>query len=138
MLDRDIARRRVDQMKNALKQSYVKDLPANCASDPKGTWRELKKLWPSKSKGTQIISLNGKSDPTIMADMMNSHFARVGAMLADEIPEPNIEPWDVKDIAGNVVFHSQQITEEEVLKLLLDLQPSKSCGLHGWFDRTLA
>ena len=89
LIARDLARARVNEMKIELKRSYVADTLADCQGDSRATWRELKKLWPTKNKGNNIPCLNGEDDSSKIPNILNEHFANIRETLANKLPSPH-------------------------------------------------
>ena len=63
-----------------------------------------------------------------MANAFNEHFINIGSNLAQLIPQTNYPPEYYINSADKI-FTFREITEEEVLTLLLNMSTNKATGM---------
>ena len=117
-----------NQSRKALQRQYVENALQASKGNSKETWKTLKKVWPLKTKSSHINNIIGVNDPANMANTLNTHFANVGARLAGDIPDADLQ------YRGHILpptFNFVDATPEMVLELIQNLAPTKSCGADG-------
>ncbi len=114
--------------KIALQREYAEESLRQSKGDFGETWRVLKKLWPLKNKKSSIENFGGTEYNTKMANIMNAHFATVGAKLAANI---HTVEHDYRNIIHPPNFSLKEITSNDVQELIAQLSPSKASGEDG-------
>ena len=109
-------------LKIAKKRHFAMKLePAKC--DLKHTWRIL--IYPESFhlNNTEI------TDPQIISNMFNKYFANIGANLAKVIPNTSVNFTHYLKGSYMHSFTLYETNENEITKLILELNPNKSCGI---------
>ena len=106
----------------------------------KKTWKILKQAIKAEEQSSVIekISYNGEeiSGNQKVAEACNSHFAKIGKKLADEIPQSSCSVvLDIKE--PNIKFTLREVTIPEVTSLLKKLLNGKATGIDGITNRVL-
>ncbi len=70
-----------------MKRMYFSEQIKHAGNDSKKLWRVIKQLLRTGKKRVNISELNGKVDPTDIADEFNNFFRDIGPNLASNIPE---------------------------------------------------
>ena len=125
---------RTRQLKISLQESYFEE-SLNSATTVKQKWQKIKEFWPHLKKSGKIFNINGESDETVMANILNEFFVNVGQNLAESIPENNINPVDTPHLPP--VFELIELDLLGVATLIRDLKPSSSCGVDGLTARII-
>ena len=123
----------VREMKCELQQEYVNNLIQEARGDSKETWRAFKELWPTKNQSNHINSLCGATTDIDMANIMNEHFASVGANLSSGFPVCD----DYMLPREPPTFNLLHVSHSTVFEHLKELNASKSCGIDGLTARLL-
>ena len=82
-LEKLIASRECNKMKNQLKRDYIKTSLDRHTNDPKKIWQTITEFWPNSSKSTVIKRIKETSDNAEMANILNTHFATVASHTID-------------------------------------------------------
>jgi hypothetical protein len=85
-----------------------------------------------KSKSNKIVLIKDSNEQDIksedMANAFNEHFINIGSNLAQLIPQTNYPPeYYINSV--DKIFTFREITEEEVLTLLLNMSTNKATGM---------
>jgi hypothetical protein len=134
---RNLTQRKISKAK----KDYVKNQLDENQSYPKKLWQNLKELgMPSKSKSNSVnIGLKGDDSDEIcfendyVANKFNRFFCNIAAKLVEKLPKINFDDSNItkyyreKGVSKDS-FKFTVVTEEEVLKLLLKLNVTKSTG----------
>ena len=67
----------IKRMKNQMKCNYIAEALSECKGDTKKTWRVIKALWPTKQKEMVINKIGDNTNPTDIANKLNSHFCKL-------------------------------------------------------------
>ncbi len=132
-IDEELARRKRNQTVNMgkeLKCNYFKAALDNVGNDSKKLWKIIKQLLGTKKGKNKIQELNGKSDPSEMADILNDYFTDIGPNLAAEMPASLLD-IDYTFTGNREKFNFKNTTVEEVKKLILNISNNKSTGIDG-------
>ncbi len=76
--------------------------------------------------------MDGEDDPHVVANMMNSHFAKAGEVLSERLPDPNFENLENnanEDGGPNWYKFGLEPVMRDVSLLVQNLKPSKIYGL---------
>ena len=119
----------------ALKKSYIEDAINECGGDNARLWKVIKRVWPNKSKGTNITNIMGNTDENIISDQLNEHFCTARPNLACNIP--TTARFERKSNAPETSFNFSEVTLDEVAELMRLLQLGKACGVDGLTARLL-
>ena len=134
------ARNYVKKLIKKKKRTYIKAKLADSIGNPKELWKNLKKLGLSSKDGKAKICLGKKEDVCFdakdNAETFKNFYANLASDLLEKLPPPTnrfgsdsvkgfYKPLNIQD--KNFSFNL--CTEAEVLKLLLNIDPSKSVGL---------
>ena len=120
------------------KKDYVKSKISENKDNPKKLWQTLKDIgMPSKkSSGSSVIGLQDGEDIIFekesVADKFNTFFCNISTKLVNnlrkrEFDVENIEKY-YRDKVNNDVFRFSVVSEDDVRKLLCQLNVSKSTG----------
>ena len=112
------------------KESYYLSKFNSIAGDVKKTWKTIKSILQSKSKGSEFkIEIAGEtiSDPSQISENFNDYFASIGSTLAANIPQTNTDPLSYLQPNPNS-FLFFECTSSEVLKVINGLK-NKRKGL---------
>ena len=124
------ARNSVTNFKRNLKENFFQTAFNEAGDDPKKIWRVIRQLLGSGQKKSKIMEINGKSDPTEMADEINNFFADIGSNLTAELPDSMLE-IDMAFRGNHEKFSFHQINDSDVRKLLRSMPVNKSTGVDG-------
>lgn len=135
--DLETSRKLKNKHNNAIKHAkanYINQQTPKHLKDPRTFWKVIQDLDPAEQKG--ITSLYNEKTQEIIdtnkqSDYINNYVANIGVNLANKInkvapgdgkfiPPTNTQTWDIKEV-----------TNEEVLKRILELSLYKSSGIAG-------
>ena len=131
------------QIKDTKCMYYRAKLHSN-ADNLKQTWKTLNELMNKKSNINKIPEIKDEKgeiiDEARIPDVFNKYFVELGEKLANKIPRSNILPDSfLSDVhhPTNGLSSFQEISENDVLKLLHGLGPKKASGVDGISSRIL-
>ncbi|WAR05168.1 hypothetical protein MAR_020537, partial [Mya arenaria] len=119
-----IVRNRANDFVKNSKRQYERNISQKAKSEPKQFWRYVKSKTKSRSNISNLKRENGEfvRNDKEKVDLLNEFFTTVFTKEnIDTIP-------DIEDKDVNSELSSLTVSEEEVLKLLKDIDPSKSMG----------
>ena len=125
------ARNDVNRLIEKTKAEYFTKAINNTDKNPKEMWKTINKLTNKKSKSTTItkIVVDDKTveDPTDIANSFNTYFNKIGANLAQELPEANRTPESYVQPSKSI-FELKKVSEVEVFRIISTLSSSKATG----------
>ncbi len=116
-------------MKKSLKKAYIEEAIKDCKGDLKKMWRLIKTRWPSKGKSTVIGKMLNDTDPSRIADTLNSHFATAGLKVNQTTNPVNIMQRTYPDQTDRPQL--SEMSPQDIGKLLQKLSPAKATGSDG-------
>ena len=127
-------------VKERSKKSYLQQEFSKYKNNLKATWNlinQICKIKKSKSSPPlQIVVNNVKvTSPKEIAEHFNKYFRNVGPSLADKIPPTNAKFSDTLGDPLNFTLALEPATEHEILKIISELKPTKSCGTDNIDDQ---
>ena len=123
-----VAKKQVQQLKRALKRTYIETQLSRHGNDPKKLWRTIRTFWPStKSSHNHICNINNLTNNSDIANEMNTFFCETGKRIQsnimtnatlDDFPYPHQPP----------TFEFKEIADEDIANAinLLSSSPSSS------------
>ena len=116
------------------KKCYFAMKLESAKSDLKHTWRILNDLIRKpKSKTIYPESFHSNdaetADPQIISNNFNEYFANIGANLAKVIPNTSVNFTHYLKGSYMHSFVLYETNEDEITKLISELNPNKSCGI---------
>ena len=119
------------KLNNDLKRDYVENALNQHRHDPKKLWRAIRNLWPnSKKKQTDIRCIGTETDPTNIAEILNTHFSTVGKTVQNDIPNlANLSDFKLR--AQPPSFDLALINEDKLQDAIAGLSNSRSTGVDG-------
>ncbi len=98
----------------------------------KKTWKSINQCLNGNPKSNKIVLIKDINEQDIksedMANAFNEHFINIGSNLAQQIPQINYPPeYYINSV--NKILTFREITEEEVLTLLLNMSSNKTTGM---------
>ncbi len=122
-------------MKKDLQREHIQSTLDECTGDTRATWKELNKLWPTKSKQNHIMQIDQDTDAAAMANLFNTHVATVDQRLKDALPPLNENEFGyVPNAAG---LEIGLCSSADVYNLMKGLSNSNACGVDGITSRLL-
>ena len=123
-------RNRAKLLVRQAKQDYFKDQLELNKSNPSNFWRVISYVTNSKTKSKSNISLidqntGNKVAEQDTANFINYYFANIGPNLAANLNEP----WSYTGITMTEAFDLKVFTQEEVIKIIKNIDTSKSSGV---------
>ena len=112
-----------------LKRDFIADSIEANKGKVKKLWKILRKLIPTGKKSSNgSVNVDGKSDPTDIANAFNDMFCRIGSELASTIPDVdmNLVP-EILDT--DQIFTFENVRESDIEQLLSKVSISKATGL---------
>ena len=125
-----MARNQCTQFKRNLRRDFYLAAFESAGRDSKKLWSVVKKLFGNNKKGNKINSINGSSDPEIMANSINDFFADIGPSLADKIPDSMLNV-DYEFREDHECFEFEHIGDDDIVKFLRSISNNKSTGIDG-------
>ena len=123
------------------KCSYYRGKLHSNSGNLKQTWKTLNELMNRKSTNNKIPEMKDENGEVIDETLIpNKYFVELGGNLANKIPRSNILPDSfLSDVHHpvNGLPSFQEISENDVLKLLHGLGPNKASGIDGISSRIL-
>ena len=121
----------INAIKTAKSEYYKNQIKTN-SNNPRAVWKTINQLMARKTTERTIdeILINNETitDPKLVSQTMNMHFAKVGPKLAANLPEAN-KTFDSYIKPSNSSFQIATIKSNTVLKLLTSLSTNKATGL---------
>ena len=135
------------------KADYIKDKLDATASDSSKFWRIMRDIIPGKKTKTKgnitLLHENVEVEKLEVANFINTYFVNVGnqvpgsdthnTITENKIPQPienqKIDMEDKKEITED--FSLEQISNEQVLKLVKDINITKSSGISDLSSKLL-
>ena len=115
------------------KQAYYQNSFNKHTGDSKKTWQTINELTSRKSGKKSVTSLkvNGVSitNPTVLSNQFNNHFATIGPELASNIDSSNSDGYQKYLTGTDKRFQLHPTSTNKVLSLLNRLNRSKAAGL---------
>ena len=113
------------------KSEYYKHQIIDNSNNPKAVWKTINQIMSRKTTDHTIseIVINDKTitDPKLVSQTMNTHFATVGPKLADNLQDPD-KAYDSYIKSSDSSFYFTPIKPNTVLKLLTSLSTNKATG----------
>ena len=123
-------RNKVNQIAKNMKRVYFMEQIKQAGTDSKKIWRVIKQLLRTGKRRVNITELNGKVDPTEIADEFNQFFCDIGPNLASKIPESllnlNFEHQD-----NCPEFNFEPVSESQVQRIFKKISSAKATGCDG-------
>ena len=126
------------------KCSYYRGKLHRNSGNLKQTWKTLNELINRKSNNNKIPEMKDENgeviDETLIPNAFKKYYVELVGKLANKIPRSNILPDSFPSDAHHPVNglpSFQEISENDVLKLLHGLGPNKSSGIDGISSRIL-
>ena len=115
------------------KQAYYQNSFNKYTGDSKKTWQTINELTSRKAGKKSVTSLkvNGVSitNPTVLSNQFNNHFATIGPELASNIDSLNSDGYQKYLTVTDKRFKLHPTSTNKVLSLLNRLNKSKAAGL---------
>ena len=116
------------------KAEYFKNKLNSCERNPKEMWKTINRLTNKTSRTTNITEINqsGKriTDDHRIANTLNEYFSEVGPQLAANLSQSLKSPESYL-VRCKSHFQIQNVTIQEVFKLLSEVKTTKSMGHDG-------
>ena len=126
-------RNRIVALIRLSKKNHYQNYFTQNSTDLKKTWKGIKSVINIKAASdslpsSMLINDNNESDPTKIAEGFNSFFSSIAGKLQDNICSVNTDfnKYLSDRVATNFVMHSADT--EEILRIILSLNNSKSTG----------
>ena len=114
------------------KAAYYKGGFKKVKHDPKQAWKTVNKILNRKQEGREINCLETQrgqiSHPKELAECFNNYFTNIGPDIAKNIENGDRNFKDYITITTSS-FNFQTVSESNVYRLLLSLNPRKSTGI---------
>lgn len=127
-------------IKGTIGSYYQKKLDDN-QGNIKRTWDTINQLINRSSKCNKINEIINSNNDVVndehLPDVFNKHFIDLGQTLSQKIPASNIDPGNYLKVHNSPNFEFKEVSNTEVLKLLLQLSISKATGLDGLSTRII-
>ena len=132
-------------LKNVIKQAkykYYENQFKKTANDVKKTWKVINSVIKDSQKNDNFPSfLNVRnavvSDQKSIIEEMNSYFTNIGRKIAPESNKTFDSFSNFFDSTYNHKFHFEQITEDDVLKIINHLKSKESEDVNGLSSKIL-
>jgi len=119
-------RNMLNNMIKKAKANYYREKFNSCNNDGKTTWRIINSVLGNGGNRASSLKLhvNGSevSDPKVLSESFNQHFATVPSVLSDNIPSVDFDPLTYVDRLPNT-FAWHDVTELELIKIIKSFKP---------------
>ena len=112
------------------KSNFIKNELNTHAKDPKKFWENITSILPTNSKTNNLIKLKDQTTHEIICEektpqYINEFFSGIGDKLATKLNEP----WSYKGLVCDEILGNCQITLEEVIALIKEIDVTKSSSV---------
>ena len=124
------ARNRCTSLKRELKRLFFQSSIQESKGDAGRLWKALKRLLQNTTSMNKINSINDKQDPFEIVSELNTYFANIGPELDSKIDYSNLQ-LSFDNRPNIPLLYLQEVTVEEVTKLLMAISDAKATGDDG-------